>query len=175
MMKKITAPPVLRSISFAIGAAAEAQQPGKFLRIGFLDTGTASGSAVLAEAFRQDMSKLGWIEGKISPLSTGLPRQRSERLAELAAELVRLKVDVIVVVRDASRAAKQATVTIPIVMATSADPVALSLVANLARPGGNVTGLSTLSPELNTKRLEILKDVVPGSREWVFRGGRQPA
>ena len=142
--------------------SAEAQQTGKILRIGFLDKSTASGSAVLVEAFRQELSKLGWIEGKNIAIEYRFAEQKPERLPELAADLVRLKVDLIVVTgTPPALAAKRATTTIPIVMASAGDPVGAGLVASLARPGGNVTGLSSLSPELNTKRLEILKDAVP--------------
>ena len=144
------------------GARAEAQQPGKIFRIGFLDQSTASGSAVLVEAFRQELSKLGWIEGKNIAIEYRFAEQKPERLPELAAELVRLKVDLIVVSGGPTAlAAKKATTTIPIVMTSAADPVGAGLVASLARPGGNVTGLSGLAPELNTKRLEILKDAIP--------------
>ena len=140
----------------------EAQQPGKILRIGFLDNSTASGSAVLVKAFREELSKLGWIEGKNIAIEYRFAEQRPERLPELAADLVRLKVDVIVGTSTApALAAKNATATIPIVMTRAADPVAGGLVASLARPGGNVTGLSGLGAELNTKRLEVLKDAVP--------------
>ena len=141
---------------------AYAQQVGKVFRIAILEPSTASGSAVLWEAFRQELSKLGWIEGKNFAIEYRFAEQKNERLPELAAELVRLKVDLIVVRASApALAAKGATTTIPIVMATSADPVGAGLVTSLARPGGNVTGFSTLAPELNTKRLEILRDAVP--------------
>ena len=144
------------------GAAAQAQQPGKIFRIGFLDQSTASGSAVLVKAFLQELSKLGWIEGKNFTIEYRFAEQKLERLPELAADLVRLKVDLIVVAGEPSAlAAKKATTTIPIVMASAADPVGAGLVASLARPGGNVTGFSSLATELNTKRLEILKDAVP--------------
>ena len=114
------------------------------------------------EAFRQELSKLGWIEGKNITIEYRFAEQKTERLPELAADLVRLKVDLIVVTgTPAALAAKSATTTIPIVMTNAGDPVGAGLVASLARPGGNVTGLSSLSPELNTKRLEILKDAVP--------------
>jgi ABC-type uncharacterized transport system substrate-binding protein len=140
---------------------AEAQQAGKIFRIGFLDNSTASSMAGLVEAFRQELSKLGWIEGKNITIEYRFAEQKNERVPELAAELVRLKVDLIVVTSAVpALAAKKATNTIPIV-ASGGDPVAAGLVASLARPGGNVTGLSSLSPELNTKRLEILKDAVP--------------
>jgi putative ABC transport system substrate-binding protein len=140
----------------------DAQQAGKILRIGFLDSSTASGSAVLVDAFRQELSKLGWIDGKNITIEYRFAEQKSERVPELAAELVRLKVDLIVVTAGPSvLAAKKATTTIPIVMTNPADPVGEGMVASLARPGGNVTGLSGLAVELNTKRLEILKDTIP--------------
>ena len=145
------------------GAAAHAQQTGKIFRIGFLDPSTASGSAVLLDAFRQELSNLGWIEGKNISIEYRFGENKgTARLPELAAELVRLKVDLIVVPdTPSSLAAKSATTTIPIVMVSVGDPVAAGLVASLARPGGNVTGFSGLWVELNTKRLEILKDVIP--------------
>ena len=114
------------------------------------------------EAFRQELSKLGWIEGKNVTIEYRFAEQKNERLPELAAELVRLKVDLIMATGNAAPlAAKKATTTIPIVMTNTADPVGAGLVASLARPGGNVTGNSGLMPELNTKRLEILKDAIP--------------
>ena len=114
------------------------------------------------EAFRQELSKLGWIEGKNITIEYRFAEQKPERLPELAADLVRLKVDLIVATGEPpALAAKKATTTIPIVMASAADPVGAGLVASLARPGGNVTGFSSLATELNTKRLEILKDAVP--------------
>jgi putative ABC transport system substrate-binding protein len=144
------------------GAVAEAQQSGKIFRIGFLDPSTASGSAVLVDAFRQELSKLGWIEGKNITIEYRFAEGKADRRPELAAELVRLKVDLIVVTSTGSAlAAKRATTTIPIVMASSGDPVGAGLIASLARPGGNVTGFSSLGVQLNTKRLEILKDAVP--------------
>ena len=119
--------------------------------------------AGLLEAFRQELTKLGWIEGKNIIVEYRFGESKgSERLLELAAELVRLKVDLIVVsATGPTLAAKSATTTIPIVMTRVGDPVGEGLVASLARPGGNVTGLSTLATELNTKRLEILKDAIP--------------
>jgi putative ABC transport system substrate-binding protein len=140
----------------------EAQQTGKIFRIGFLDNSTASGSAVLVDAFRQELRKLGWIEGKNIAIEYRFAEQKSERLPELAADLVRLKVDLIAVAGTRpALAAKSATTTIPIVITVAGDPVGAGLVASLARPGGNVTGLSSLLTELNTKSLEILKDTVP--------------
>jgi putative ABC transport system substrate-binding protein len=144
-----------------VGGVASAQQPGKIFRIGFLDPTNASGMAVMLDAFRQELSKLGWIEGKNIAFEYRFAENKSERVPELAAELVRLKVDLIVTSGvPPALAAKKATSTIPIVM-MAPDPVGEGLVASLARPGGNVTGLSTLASELNTKRLEILKDAVP--------------
>src|SRR5437899_4781455 len=124
----------LTTVSFA-----DAQQPtGKIVRIGFLDSSTASGMAVLVEAFRQELSKLGWIEGKNITIEYRFAEQKPERLPELAADLVRLKVDLIAVSGNAAAlAAKKATSTIPIVTTTSADPVGIGLVSSLARPGGN--------------------------------------
>ena len=119
--------------------------------------------AGLLETFRQELSKLGWTEGKNLTIEYRFAENKgSERLLELVAELVRLKVDLIVVsATPAALAAKKATNTIPIVMANVGDPVGAGLVPSLARPGSNVTGFSTLGPELNTKRLEVLKDAVP--------------
>jgi putative tryptophan/tyrosine transport system substrate-binding protein len=152
----------LGALLFALSVSAEAQQTGKIFRIGFLDPSTASGSAVLVEAFRQELTKLGWIEGKNITIECRFAEQNNERLPELAADLVRLKVDVIVVTGgNPALAAKKATTTIPIVMTGIVNPVVLGLVASLARPGGNVTGLANLSTELNSKRLEILKDAIP--------------
>ena len=152
----------LGALLLSLSAAADAQQSAKIFRIGFLDSSTAAGSAVLWEAFRQEMSKLGWIETKNIAFEYRFAEQKNERLPELAADLVRLKVDLIVVTSVVpALAAKKATITKPIVMTTSTDPVGAGLVASLARPGGNITGNSGLSDELGTKRLEILKDAVP--------------
>ena len=161
-MKKTITTLVLCAILFAHCLPGSAQQAGKIFRIGFLDTSTASGIAVLLEAFRQELLKLGWIEGKNFTFEYRYAEQKNERLPELAADLVRLKVDLIVVSGTTpALAAKRATTTIPIVVTSASDPVAAGLVASLARPGGNVTGFASLSFELNTKRLEILKDAVP--------------
>jgi putative tryptophan/tyrosine transport system substrate-binding protein len=143
------------------GAVADAQQTGKVFRIGFLDSSTASGMAVLVDAFRQELSKLGWVEGKNIIIEYRFAEGKGDRMPELAMELVRLKVDLIATTGGpAASAAKGATTTIPIVIMSSVDPVGEGLIASLARPGGNVTGLSSLATELNTKRLEILKDAV---------------
>jgi putative tryptophan/tyrosine transport system substrate-binding protein len=152
----------LCSMLLAPCSSAQAQQAGKVPRIGFLDNSTASSIAVFSEAFRQELSKLGWIEGKNIAIEYRFAEQRLDRLPELAADLVRLKVDLIVVSGiSAALVAKKATATIPIVMTTAGDPVYSGLVASLARPGGNVTGLSNLATELNSKRLEVLRDAIP--------------
>jgi putative ABC transport system substrate-binding protein len=161
MNRKIMAV-VFCAMLFALCSFADAQQTGKIFRIGFLDPSTASGSAGLVEVFLQELGKLGWIEEKNYIIEYRFGEQKPERVPELAADLVRLKVDLIVVSGiTAALAAKKATTTIPIVMTSVSDPVGAGLVASLARPGGNVTGFSNLTFELNTKRLEILKDAVP--------------
>ena len=117
--------------------------------------------AGLLESFRQEMHKLGWIEGKNITIEYRFAEGKNDRLPELAADLVRLRVDLILVSgAQPASAAKSATTAIPIVMANAGDPVGAGLVASLARPGGNITGFSGLAPELNTKRLEILQDAV---------------
>src|SRR5262245_63610192 len=142
MKRKITVL-TLCAMLFALCPPASAQQPGKITRIGFLDQSTASGMAGLVEAFRQEMSKLGWNEGKNISIEYRFAEQKDERLPELAADLVRLKVDLIVTSGGTTPlAAKKATSTIPIVMTQSTDPVGEGLVASLGLPGGNVTGLS---------------------------------
>ena len=161
-MKKKVIGVALGALLFAPSVSAHAQQMGKVFRIGFLDNSTASGMAVLVGAFRQELSKLGWIEGKNITIEYRFAEQQNKRLPGLAAELVRLNVDVIVTGGPTpTRSAMEATGTIPIVMAVNANPVGLGFVASLARPGGNLTGLSSLTPELNSKRLEVLKDAVP--------------
>ena len=133
---------VIAFVLVVCGAVADAQQTKKSFRIGFLDASTASGIAGLLEAFRQEMGKSDGSRERISPSSTDSPRQKFERLPELAADLVRLNVDLIVAAGTPSAlAAKKATTTIPIVMPNTGDPVAAGLVASLARPGGNITGL----------------------------------
>jgi len=160
------------ALLFALSVSAHAQQTGKVFRIGYLDGGTAAGSAVLLDAFRQELSKLGWIEGQNIAIEYRFSEnQGPERMPELAADFVRLKVDLIVVAGEPTAlAARKVTTTTPIVMTIAADPVAAGLVASLARPGANVTGLSNLAVELNTKRLEIVTDAIPGlSRVGLLR------
>jgi ABC-type uncharacterized transport system substrate-binding protein len=152
---------LLATVWLTTAPLAFAQQAGKIFRIGFLDSSTASGMAVLLDVFRQELVKHGWVEGKNITLEYRFAEGKSERLPELAADLVRLKVDLIVTTGDPqASAAKKATTAIPIVMANTSDPVGFGLVASLARTGGNVTGMSALGVELNTKRLEVLKDAV---------------
>jgi putative tryptophan/tyrosine transport system substrate-binding protein len=151
----------LGAMLFALCTTAHAQQSEKIFRIGFLDSSTASGSAISVDALRQELGKLGWIDGKNIVFEYRFAQQKRERLPQLAAELVRLKVDLIVTTgRVPGFAAKNATTTVPVVMMQFPDPVGEGLVASLARPGGNVTGFSALGYELNTKRLELLKDAV---------------
>jgi ABC-type uncharacterized transport system substrate-binding protein len=137
-------------------------QQTKMPRIGYLFLQPFSTSAHLRDAFRQGLRELGYVEGQNIAIEPRNAEGRPERLLELAAELVRLKVDVIVAAPEASvQAAQQATRTVPIVMAVSFDPVGRGFVASLARPGGNITGLSNIAPELAGKRLEFLKEIVP--------------
>jgi putative ABC transport system substrate-binding protein len=142
---------------------ADAQQlAGKVPQIGFLSPFSPSAYPVWHQAFRQGLRDLGWVEGKNISIEYRYAEGKSDRLADLATELVRLKVDVIVAsVTTDGLAAKNATREIPIVVASSGDPVGSGLVESLARPGGNITGLSQISPELAGKRLELLKEIVP--------------
>ncbi len=161
MTKKITYI-VLCTMLFALSFSAQAQQPENIPRIGYLEAVSPSISAVRSEAFRQGLRKLGYVEGKNIVTEYRYAEGKRDRLPALAAELVRLKVDVIVTAgASATRAAKKATSTIPIVMAQDSDPVGKGIVASLARPGGNITGLSTLAPEISGKQLELLKEIVP--------------
>ena len=160
-----------RRIVFALGAGALAaplalaQQPAKVRTIGFLGSGTPSVWSQWTAAFAQRLRELGWIEGRNVAIEYRWAEGRSERFTEIAAEFVRLKVDVIVTSgTPAVIAAKQATSVIPIVFATAGEPVRAGLVASLARPGGNVTGLSIEAADLAGKRLELLRGVVPGLR-----------
>ena len=144
------------------GARAEAQQPKKIPRIGFQSAASAYAIAARVEAFRQGLRELGYGEGKNILIEYRYAEGKFDRLNEFAAEFVRLKLDVIVAAAPSStRAAKEVTSTIPIVMAFDSDPVGNGFVASLARPGGNITGLSALHPEINGKQLELLKEIVP--------------
>jgi len=145
--------------------AARAQQPGKLPTIGFLGAATPVATSQWTAAFMQRLRELGWVDGRNVAIEYRWAEGRAERYTEIAAEFVRLKVDVIVTYSSPPvLAAKQATSIIPIVFATAGDPVGTDLVASLARPGGNVTGLSIQGPDLAGKRLELLREVVPGLR-----------
>jgi putative ABC transport system substrate-binding protein len=141
---------------------AKAQQPKRMPRIGYLSAATPAVASPLIEAFREGLRQLGYIEGKNIVIEWRYAEGKTERLPELAAELVGLNVEVIVTASTpAIRAVQQATKNIPIVMANVGDPVAQGFVTNLARPGGNITGFTNLSPDLGTKRLELIKEVSP--------------
>ena len=163
-------------IVFALFTPGEAQQAKKIPRIGFLSAAPRSALSERIEAFRQGLRELGYVEGKTIVIEWRFGEGKLDRLPALATELVRLNIDVIISGGPApTRAAKEATKTIPIVMTNEGDPVGTGLVASLARPGGNVTGFSTLSPELSGKRLELLKEIVPKlSRVAVFATSTLP-
>jgi putative tryptophan/tyrosine transport system substrate-binding protein len=144
--------------------AARAQQAAKLPIIGFLGSTSASHQSQWVTAFGQRLRELGWIDGRTARIEVRWAEGRPERFAEIAAEFVRLKVDVIVTVGGAVLAAKQATSVIPIVFGAASDPLGMGLVASLARPGGNVTGLSVQATDLASKRLELLREVVHGLR-----------
>ncbi len=147
---------------FAVCSTASAQQQRKIPHVGYLTISSLSSNVARNEAFRQGMRELGYVEGKNIVIEWRSGDGKVERQSELAAEVVRLKVNVIVTSGPTmTRAAKQATATIPIVMAFDPDPVGNGFIAGLARPGGNITGLSALSPELSGKQLELLKEIVP--------------
>ena len=158
------------------GARAEAQQPARIPRIGILIAPSASFFSARVEALRQRLRELGYVEGKNIVIEYRYAEGKLERLPDLAAELVRLKVDVIVTTGPAAiLAAKKASATIPIVFAGAADPVGTGFVSSLARPGGNITGLSIMAPDLDGKRLELLKEAFPKVARVAFLwqpGGR---
>jgi len=152
----------LGAMLFALCMPAEAQQPTKIPRIGYLSGSSPSTSPARRKAFQQGLHELGYVEGKNMIIEWRFAEEKFDRLPALAAELVRLKVDIIVTAGpQATRPAKQATSTIPIVMAQDPDPIGDGFVASLARPGGNITGLSSLAPELSGKQLELMKEIVP--------------
>jgi len=176
-MKRAAVPSILVVVVFlAVAVIAEAQQPTKMPRIGYLIGSSSFGSSARIPAFRQGLRELGYVEGKNIMIEWRFAEQKLDRLPGLAAELVRLEVDIIVTAGPIpTRAAKEATITIPIVMAQDSDPVANGFVASLARPGGNITGLSTLRPELSGKQLELLKEIFPKlSRVAVFGTSTYP-
>jgi len=156
MKKKITTL-VLGAMLLALSVPSEAQQPGKIPRLAYLSL--RSGPSSNREAFKQGLRELGYIEGQTITIAYRHGGGNPDRFPALAAELVRLKVDVIVSASAAAvLALKQVTGTIPVVFAAVSDPIGAGLVTSLARPGGNVTGLTSLSPELSRKRLELLKE-----------------
>jgi putative tryptophan/tyrosine transport system substrate-binding protein len=160
MKRKITVL-TLSTTLFALCFPVSAQQPAKIPRIGYL-TNTPFSASQFQEAFREGLRELGYVEGKNIIIEWRSGEQSRERQRAIAAEFVRLKVDIIVAAGSGDiRAAKEATFTIPIVMVTGGDVIGSGFVASLARPGGNITGLSTLRPELMGKRLELLKEILP--------------
>jgi putative ABC transport system substrate-binding protein len=161
-MSKIIAAFVLTTVMLATVCVAEAQQPARIHRIGILIPASASFLSARVEALRQGLRALGYVEGKNILIEYRYAEGKGERLPDLAAELVQLKVDVIVTSSpSATLAAKKASGTIPIVIASANDPVGTGLVSSLARPGGNITGLSLMVPDLDGKRLELLKEAFP--------------
>src|SRR6266496_772084 len=166
----------LGTILLVLSLPAEAQQPVKVPRIGWLTGSPLSGNPERREPFRQGLRELGYMEGKNIVIEWRAADGKRDRYPALLAELLRLKVDVIVCDSAGStRHAKEATSTIPIVMTNDGDPVGNGLIASLARPGGNITGLSTLAPEISGKRLELLKEIVPRlSRVAVLGTSTQP-
>jgi ABC-type uncharacterized transport system substrate-binding protein len=162
LMRKNIIGLTLCAMLFALCIPAQAQQPTKIPRIGYLSVLSPSTMADRIEAFRQGLRELAYVEGKNIVIEWRYGQEKSGRVSELATELVRLKVDVIISGgNSATQAAKKATDSIPIVMTRASDPVASGFVASLARPGGNITGLSTLAPEISGKRLELLQEIIP--------------
>jgi putative ABC transport system substrate-binding protein len=163
-------------VLLALCPFAQAQQPKKIARIGYLGAASYAANRARVEAFRQGLREAGYIEGQNIIIDYRYAEEKFDRIPALAAELVGLNVDVIVSGGSAAtRPAREASATIPIVMTNDPDPVANGFVASLARPGGNITGLSTLSPEISGKRLEILREVVPKlSRVAVFGSSTEP-
>jgi putative tryptophan/tyrosine transport system substrate-binding protein len=150
-MNRAAVPSILVVVALlAIGVIAEAQQPKKVVRIGILLPGTEAATVQLTTAFRQGLRELGYKEGQDIILERRYGESKFERLSDLAVEIVQLKVDIIVTTTDpAIQAAKQHTETIPIVMGNSSDPIGTGFIVSLARPGGNITGLTATSPKLN--------------------------
>lgn len=167
---------LLATLLLMTASMVKAQQPGKIPRIGYLVASSASTSPGRTEAFLRGLRELGYVEGKNLVVEWRYAEGKLDRLADLAAELVGLKLDVIVSAGPSTtRPLKDATTTIPIVMGFDNDPVSNGFVASLARPGGNITGLSTLAPEISGKQLELLRETVPKlTRAAVFGTSRQP-
>src|SRR5262245_43056161 len=167
---------LLTFLLFAASPFAEAQQPKKVPRIAYFSAGSAASQASRVDVFRQGLRELGYAEGKDIIIEQRYAEGKLDRVAALAAELVGLKLDVIVTGGPAAtRSAKEATTTIPIVMGFDYDPVGSGVIASLARPGGNITGLSSLAPEISGKQLELLKEVLPKlSRVAVLGNSTEP-
>lgn len=167
---------LLVTVLLTTAFSAQAQQPTKIRRMGFLNPSSPSAVALRVDAFRQGLRELGYVEGKNIRIEQRHAEGKLDRLPALAAELVSLEVDVIVTSGPIpTGSAKEATSTIPIVMMQDSDPVGNGFVASLARPGGNITGLAALAPELSGKRLELLREIVPRlSRVAVFGTSTQP-
>jgi putative ABC transport system substrate-binding protein len=162
---------LVSAMLFALCGSVDAQQTGEVPRIGYLTNSSASDpvTALRLDAFRQGLRDLGYVEGKNINIEYRYAEGRPERLPELAEDLFRLKVDILVVPNDlTARAAKKATTTIPIVMLSSGNPIGTGVIASLARPGGNVTGLTSYTAELLGKRLELLKEVLPKVSRFAF-------
>jgi putative ABC transport system substrate-binding protein len=167
---------LLCALLFALCFSAEAQQSKSVRQIGFLGAAFRSSNPARHEALRQGLRALGWVEGKNITIEYRFAEGNRDRLSKLALELVRLPVELIVMGGPApTRAVKEANITLPIVMGFDNDPVGSGFVAGLARPGGNITGLSTLSPEISGKQLELLKEIVPKlSRVAVLGNATEP-
>ena len=178
-MKKATASSILiAAMMLVVAVLVEAQQPARIHRIGILSPASGSFLSARVEAFRQRLRQLGYVEGKNIFIEYRYAEGKGERLPDLAAELVRLKVDIIVTTSPGTTlAAKKASATIPIVFASANDPVGTGLVSSLAQPGGNITGLSLMVPDLDGKRLELLKEALPKVARvaflWAPGGSRQ--
>jgi ABC-type uncharacterized transport system substrate-binding protein len=180
-MKKAAASSILVSlVLLAVVVIADSQQPNKIPRIGYVTGGDRSNPGPNIEAFRQGLRNLGYVEGKNILVEYRYAEANLDRIPTLINELVQLKVDILVVTTLVGiRAAKQATKTIPIVMVTTQDPVATEIIDSLARPGGNITGVTTLTRDLNGKRLELLKEAIVGISRvgvlWDTNAGPGPA
>jgi putative ABC transport system substrate-binding protein len=175
-MKKAAVPSILVAVVLlAVGVIAQAQQPKKVPRIGYISPGESNSPDPQTEAFQQGLRDLGYVEGKNILIEFRYLEGKPDRTPSLVAELVHLKVDILVLRSQPSiRAGKQATKTIPIVMVTTQDPVAAGFIDSLARPGGNISGVTTMQRELSGKRLELLKEAVPGMARTALLSSGQP-
>ena len=169
-MRSTTITLILPVAILFVPLAAEAQRPTNVPRIGFLSPGDPKSAFGLTEAFREGLREHGYLEGSNIAIEYRWAEGRFDRLPDLAAELIRLKVDIVVaVVTQASLAAKKSTTTIPIVMVATGDPVGAGLVTSIGRPGGNITGTSSVTPGTAGKSLEFLKEIVPKARRVGWR------